>query len=121
MPEFGDTYAGALSHLRRLQSDDAVYLAAIERLKGSIAAELRRDRPDAIEALLNDAQRKYPRLAGLDLVRHDLQLYSEIQARRSRQLGPLAALLAEAHFATPPFQDKFKSLATAARCLRRRC
>ena len=112
VPEFGDTYAGALSHLRRLQSDDAVYMAAIERLKGSIAAELRRDRPDAIEALLADAQQKYPRLGGLDLVRDDLQLYQRIQdAAHQRQLGPLAALLAAARFATPPFQDKFKSMA----------
>lgn len=111
VPEFDATHAGALSHLRRLQSDDAVYMSAIERLKASIAAELRRDRPDAIEALLAEAQQKYPRLGGLDLVRDDLQLYQRIQAAaQQRQLGPLAALLATARFATPPFQATFQSL-----------
>ncbi|MFS0758275.1 FHA domain-containing protein [Noviherbaspirillum sp. 1P10PC] len=112
VPEFGDTYAAALSHLRRLQSDDAVYMAAIERLKASIAAELGRDRPDAIEPLLAEAQQKYPRLGGLDAVRDDLQLYQRIQdAAHRRQLGPLAALLASARFATPLFQAKYQSLA----------
>ncbi|HEX8886574.1 MAG TPA: FHA domain-containing protein, partial [Noviherbaspirillum sp.] len=111
VPDFGDTYAGALSHLRRLQSDDAVYMTAIERLKASVAAELRRDRPDAIEPLLAEAQQKYPRLAGLDLIRDDLQLYQRIQAAaHQRQLGPLAALLASARFTTPPFQAKFQSM-----------
>ena len=111
VPEFGDTYAGALSHLRRLQSDDAVYMAAIERLKGSIAAELKRDRPDAIEALLAEAQGRYPRLGGLEAVRDDLQLYQRIQdAAHQRRLGPLAALLASARFATPPFQARFEAM-----------
>jgi pSer/pThr/pTyr-binding forkhead associated (FHA) protein len=114
VPEFGDTYALALSHLRRLQSDDAVYMAAIERLKASIAAELGRDRPDAIEPLLAEAQQKYPRLGGLDAVRDDLQLYQRIHdAAHRRQLGPLAALLASARFATPPFQARYQSLAAS--------
>ena len=112
VPEFGDTYAGALSHLRRLQSDDAVYMAAIERLKAAIAADLKRDRPDAVEALLAEAQQKYPRLGGLDAVRDDLQLYQRIQdAAHQRRLGPLAALLASARFATSPFQARLQALA----------
>ena len=34
VPEFATPYAEALSHLRKLQSDDSVYLAAIERPEG---------------------------------------------------------------------------------------
>jgi len=114
VPEFGDTYAGALSHLRRLQSDDAVYLAAIERLKAGIAAELKRDRLDAIEPLLKETVDKYPRLAGLEPLRRDLRLYLEIEsAARGRRLAPLAALLRNARFATPLFQAKFQQLAAS--------
>jgi pSer/pThr/pTyr-binding forkhead associated (FHA) protein len=113
VPEFGDTYAGTLSHLRRLQGDDAVYLAAIERLKTAIAAELKAGRLDAIEPLLKDSVEKYPRLAGLESLRRDLALYREIDsAARKRQLGPLAALLKSAHFATPPFQAAYTALAS---------
>jgi pSer/pThr/pTyr-binding forkhead associated (FHA) protein len=112
VPEFGDAYAGTLSHLRRLQGDDAVYLAAIERLKTAIAAELKAGRLDAIEPLLGDSVAKYPRLAGLEPLRRDLGLYREIDsAARKRQLGPLAALLKDAQFATPPFQAAYSALA----------
>lgn len=112
VPEFRDAYAGTLSHLRRLQGDDAAYLAAIERLKASIAAELKAGRLDAIEPLLRESAEKYPRLAGLDALRGDLRLYREIDsAARRRQLGPLAALMKTAHFATPPFQAAYAALA----------
>ena len=111
-PEFGDTHARALSHLRRLQGDDAVYLAAMERLKAALAAELKAGRLDAIEPLLKDSVDKYPRLAGLEPLRRDLALYREVDsAARKRQLGSLAALLKNAHFATPPFQAAHGALA----------
>jgi hypothetical protein len=112
VPGFDDAYAGTLSHLRRLQGDDAVYLAAIERLKAAIAGELKAGRPDAIEPLLRESVEKYPRLAGLEPLRRDLRLYQEIDgAARKRQLGPLAALMKDAHFATPPFQAAYAALA----------
>ena len=111
VPEFRDTYAGVLSHLRRLQGDDAAYLAAIERLKASVAAELKAGRLDAIEPLLKESVEKYPRLAGLEPLRRDLALYREIDsAARRKQLGPLAALLTSATFATPPFQAAYAAL-----------
>ncbi|MET0963208.1 MAG: FHA domain-containing protein [Noviherbaspirillum sp.] len=114
VPEFRDTYAGVLSQLRRLQSDDAVYLAAIDRLKAGIATELKADRLDGIEPLLKETVDKYPRLGGLDAVRADLRLYREIEgAAREGRLGPLAALLRTARFATPPFQARFEALAAS--------
>ncbi len=114
VPQFKDSYAGVLSHLRRLQSDDAVYLAAVERLKAGIATELKADRLDGIEPLLRETVDKYPRLGALESVRGDLRLYREIDsAARNRRLGPLAALLRTARFATPPFQERFQALAAS--------
>ena len=49
VPEFKDPYAEALSHLRKLQSDASVYLAATDRLKSAIVTELNRDNPQALE------------------------------------------------------------------------
>lgn len=116
VPEFADFYAEALSHLRKIQSDDSVYVAAIERLKGTIATELERDRPEALEAVLDEYAEKYPRLGGLDAVRADLRRYreilDEIQARRPDRV---AALLSGGGFATPSFQARLRELANKGR------
>lgn len=116
VPEFRDAYAEALSRLRKLQNDDAVYLAAIERLKATIAAELDRGAPAALEAVFRDYAEKYPRLGGLDALRDDLRRYLELEAEpRGRRLGRAIALLAGARFATPPFQAAFGKLAASDR------
>jgi pSer/pThr/pTyr-binding forkhead associated (FHA) protein len=114
VPIFAEPYARALSHLRKLESDDSVYVAAIDRLNGSIRTELARDKPGALPPVLDDYAQRYPRLAGLDQVRADLREYSDLlNAALSRQLTPLLAMLKAAHFNTPPFQDQFKQLAAS--------
>lgn len=111
VPEFKDSYAEALSHLRKLQSDDAVYLAAIERLKATIDAELRADRPENLKAVFKEYAEKYPRLAGVENLRQDLQQYAALQDElRARRLGSLIAALAKVSFSTPPFQEQFRKL-----------
>ena len=114
VPEFKDPYAEALSHLRKLQSDDSVYVAAIERLKTTISTELNRDHPEALEAVLKDYSEKYPRLDGVEAVHRDLRSYMAIESEASaRRLGPLVALLAKAQFSTPPFQAQFRTLTSS--------
>ena len=114
VPQFGAPYGEALTHLRRLQSEATVYLAAIERLKDTIATELGRDNPEALEPLLKEAAEKYPRLGGLDSVRQDLARYIEIRREaRTRKSGRLFPLLLRARFATPPFQRCFATLAAS--------
>ncbi|BAL24490.1 FHA domain-containing protein [Azoarcus sp. KH32C] len=112
VPAFKDAYAEALTHLRKLESDESVYLAAIDRLNASIATELGQDNPQALDEVLNDYGDKYPRLAGLDRLREDLRQYAALdRAVRSRRLGPLVALLDKVKFSTPPFQEQFAKLA----------
>lgn len=112
VPQFAAPYAEALTHLRKLQSDATVYLAAIERLKTSIAAELNRDNPQALVAVLKETAEKYPGLGGLDNLRQDLARYIEIKKEaRTRKSGRLFALLLKARFMTPPFQEVFRTLA----------
>ncbi|KIF83690.1 signal peptide protein [Noviherbaspirillum autotrophicum] len=111
VPAFRDPYAGALSHLRKLQSDDAVYSAAIERLKTTIASALNEVRPEELDAVLKEYAEKYPRIGGLDVVRQDLRSYTAIlKHARERNLGPLVTQAAAAKFATPPFQARFRAL-----------
>ncbi len=111
VPEFRDPYALALSHLRKLQSDDSVYLAAIDRLDASIVKSLGQDDPDAINATLKEYADKYPRLAGLDRVRADLDAYAALRrSLNGPSLAPLAVSVSKANFSTPPFQEKFRQM-----------
>ncbi|MFM0393156.1 FHA domain-containing protein [Paraburkholderia phytofirmans] len=114
VPVFADPYAQALSHLRKLESDDSVYLAAIDRLNGTIRTELARDKPDALPPVLDDYAQRYPRLAGIDRLRQDLHQYTDLlNAALSRQLTPLLAMLKAVRFSTPPFQAQFQQLAAS--------
>ncbi|SIT35843.1 FHA domain containing protein [Paraburkholderia ribeironis] len=114
VPVFAEPYALALSHLRKLESDDSVYVAAIDRLNGVIRTELARDKPDALPPVLDDYAQRYPRLAGLDRVREDLRQYAAmLNAALSRQLTPLLAMLKSVRFSTPPFQAQFRQLAAS--------
>ncbi|WP_118183418.1 FHA domain-containing protein [Paraburkholderia phosphatilytica] len=114
VPEFAEPYALAMSHLRKLQSDDSVYLAAIDRLDATIATELARDDPQALPAVLDDDAQRYPRLAGLDAVRADLRQYTQLlDALRARHLAPLLAAMHEARFTTPPFEAQYRQLAAS--------
>jgi pSer/pThr/pTyr-binding forkhead associated (FHA) protein len=114
VPQFSGPYAEALTHLRRLQSDATVYLTAIERLKATVAAEVNRDSPEAVESVLKEYAEKYPGLGGLDSVRQDLARYIEIRDQaRTRRSGRLFALLLKARFVTPPFQEGFRALTSS--------
>ncbi|QQC66415.1 FHA domain-containing protein [Paraburkholderia ginsengisoli] len=114
VPVFAEPYALAMSHLRKLESDDSVYVAAIDRLNDVIRTELARDKPDALPRVLDDYAQRYPRLAGLDRVREDLRQYTALlNAALSRELTPLLAMLKSVRFSTPPFQEQFQRLASS--------
>jgi pSer/pThr/pTyr-binding forkhead associated (FHA) protein len=111
VPQFGEWYGDALTHLRKLQSESTVYLPVIGRIKANIATELERDNPDALSPVLEETAQKYPDLGGLDSVRQDLARYIEIrQEARTRKSGRLFALQQKARFVTPPFERSFRAL-----------
>ncbi|MFM9883573.1 MAG: FHA domain-containing protein [Burkholderiales bacterium] len=113
--EFKGLHAEALTHLRKLQSDSLVYLAAIDRLKTTISTELNRDAPEALQTVLQEYAEKYPRL-GLEGVLHDLRQYLEIDSQaRARSLGRLVALQRTVRFSTPPFEGKYRTLKSSDR------
>jgi pSer/pThr/pTyr-binding forkhead associated (FHA) protein len=111
VPAFKDLHAEALTHLRKLESDQVVYLSAIEKLKSAITVALDRDDFPAMEALLSEYGEKYPRLGGLDTLRQDMRQLKDIEdAIRARQLGRLSDRLAKTQFVTPPFHARFRTL-----------
>jgi hypothetical protein len=97
--------------LRRLQSEATVYLPVIERVKASIATELKRDDPEALQIALKKSAERYPGLGGMDSVRDDLARYLEIRREsRTHQSGRLFAVLSTAQFATPVFAASLRAL-----------
>lgn len=111
VPEFNAPYAAALTHLRKLQSDATVYLAAIDRLKASLVAEIARDRAEELQPVLREAAEKYPGLGGLDGVRQELTRYVEIRREaRARKPARLLALMRKARIVTPPFRDSIQAM-----------
>ena len=113
--EFKGPHAEALTHLRKLQSDSLVYLAAIDRLKVVISADLNRDAPESLQTVLKEYAEKYPRL-GLEAVRQDLRQYIDVESQaRARNLSGLVALQRKVRFATPPFEDKYRTLKSSER------
>jgi pSer/pThr/pTyr-binding forkhead associated (FHA) protein len=104
VPAFAAVYADALSHLRKLQSDDSVYVAALERIRQAIDEALASDHLDALGAMLTDYGQRYARLAGLDAVRNDLEQYQQIDSEaHAGHVQVVHDRLAAAHFATPQF------------------
>ncbi len=111
VPQFADWYGEALTHIRRLQSESAVYLPAILRVKADINTQLQRDNPEALEATLAQTADRYPGLGGLDDVRQDLTRYLEIRRdARSQGAGRLFELLRTTRFRTPPFEQSVREL-----------
>ena len=103
--------AKALTQVRRLQSESAVYLPVVRRVKADIDAELQRENPEALEARLAQTADKYPGLGGLDDVHQDLARYLEILQEARNQI-PAGCLHCYGRHdsVTPPFEQSFRGL-----------
>lgn len=111
VPDFNDLYADVLSHLRKLQSDNSVYLPAMDRLNSTIVSALAADNTGAVKAAVDEYADKYPRLGGLDRVRDDLRTFIAIDTDlHAKKLGALIDKLKTVRFSTPPFEAQFAHL-----------
>jgi hypothetical protein len=115
VPQFGNWYGEALTHIRQLQSESAVYLPVVLRVKADIDTQLQRDNPEALDAILAQTADQYPGLGGLDDVRQDLARYLEIR-REARNQGSdrLFELIRTARFRAPPFEQSVRELTAGA-------
>lgn len=110
-PAFNDLYADVLSQLRKLQSDNSVYLPAMDRLNTTIVSALAADNPGAVKAALDDNAQRYPRLGGLDRVREDLRTFTALDTDlRNKKLGAMIEKIRGAHFSTPPFAAQYAQM-----------
>ncbi|MEA3411590.1 MAG: FHA domain-containing protein [Pseudomonadota bacterium] len=110
-PAFDEMQARTYSALRELRSERSVYLAATSRLRTRIEEALATDRTTGLAVEIERFGEKYPRIAGLDRVRADLEVYLAVQDRiRDLDLMGVMASLEDSDFRTPPFLMKAEAI-----------
>lgn len=95
------------SHLRSLQNQKSLSLEAIEHLQQRVHQQLQQGDAQSLYAILDEFERKYPRITGVQTMRNDLDKYllveSELQSNHWIQAQQTAA---DSTFATPLFQQR---------------
>lgn len=105
VPEFQQQQSRLMSQLRKLQSSQSIYLSAIDTLKQSLDEALAKDQLEEAGQLLDDFERKYANVGGMEQIELDYALYGRmIQARDERQLLVLEQLRSGQIFDTPLFE-----------------
>jgi pSer/pThr/pTyr-binding forkhead associated (FHA) protein len=111
VPDFLDLRARVFSHVRALDSQRSLSLAAIDRLSDSVRERLQSDDAGTLHAILLEFKNKYPRIKGVDELRADLEKYEPIEA--DVQAGKWVSArrrVAETAFSTPLFRDQVRQL-----------
>lgn len=111
VPEFKAVHARTFKDLRILKNEQSLYLKAVEQLKTTIANKLDSSQARELAAVFDKFEQKYPRIEGMDLVRHDLDLYLEFEELIERKdLRGVIAFLSENPVTIPPFKQKIEDL-----------
>lgn len=94
------------SHLRSLQNQKSLSLEAIKHLQQQVQQQLQQGEAQSLHEVLDEFERKYPRITGVEEMRSDLEKYllveSELQANHWIRAQQMAA---DSTFVTPLFQD----------------
>jgi pSer/pThr/pTyr-binding forkhead associated (FHA) protein len=110
VPEFKDTQVQALSHLRRLRSSSAVNLAAIEKLKATLAERLKSGQIEGLGAELQAFEARYPGVGGLDRLRAEWQAYLAVRRAVEAQNLMAAIKLSRKAMEIEPFREAVAKL-----------
>jgi len=111
VPAFAELRARVFSHLRRLESLRALDIAAIDRLIDTVDEQLQADEAAALQVVLADFGERYPRIAGTDKLRSDLDNYLVLDAEISSKNWIRAyQLLSVDSYKTPVFRDRILSI-----------
>jgi pSer/pThr/pTyr-binding forkhead associated (FHA) protein len=113
VPEFMHYRQQAFSHLRVLQNQQSLFVAAIDRLVVQVRDALGNSNAQSLGSVLSDFESRYPRIRGVGALHRDLEKYlpieSDLQGQywvKARQAVNLTV------FETPVFQDWIGRVAT---------
>jgi pSer/pThr/pTyr-binding forkhead associated (FHA) protein len=107
VPAFVELRARVFSHLRRLESQQALDIAAIERLIETVDKKLQADNAESLHGVFADFEDRYPRIIGLEKLRSDLDNYLEVDAEiHSSNWIQAYRLLSADEYETPVFRQR---------------
>ena len=118
-PEFDDIYRLTFSYLRKLRSEKSVYLSAIKKLNKITEEKLLADRAAELIPVYAAFARKYPKIAGIELLQHDLNKYLSLEqllAKNTASMGnsddidKLDAATQSSDYQSPLFRDRIEQL-----------
>jgi hypothetical protein len=106
VPEFTDYRQQVFSHLRALQNQQSLSIAAIERLVEQVRAALRNGNAQSLREVLSDFESRYPRIRGVGILHRDLDSYLPVEIELQRRNWIKARqTVNRTNFETQIFQD----------------
>ena len=104
-PSFEDLHARVISHIRKLKSDQSVYVKAIEALNDTIQKKFVSGRVYELEDIFLQFQHRYPKIDGIGQFQNDLDHYLALErAVQAKKLSQVLQLQREIEFRTQPFR-----------------
>ena len=85
VPEFMDYRQQVFSHLRALQNQQSLSIAAIERLVEQVHDALRKGNAQSLRGVLSDFESRYPRIRGVGILQRDLDSYLSVELDLQRR------------------------------------
>ncbi len=109
--EFNAYHANALSELRALQSEESLYVTAIDELVLKVREVLTNDRLSDFDILITEFSHKYPLIKGLDKLTDDFENYLILHKKVDEQAWLDAIeIVNNTLFMTPPFNEQVDGL-----------
>lgn len=99
------------SKLNMVRAAMALYLPAVQELKGVIQKKLDSGQPQALIQVLDEFENQYPEVGGMAFLRKDLNQYITLwHAIQDKRILAASRLLRDSQFNTPPFTAKVANL-----------
>ncbi|MFC1774043.1 FHA domain-containing protein [Pseudomonadota bacterium] len=109
VPEFVALREQVFSHLRALQNQQSLSVAAIERLVAEVESALENGTAASLQPVLEEFEKTYPRIKGIGKLHGDLEKYLQIANKLKGNYWLEAHQLAtETQFETPLFADRMQ-------------
>jgi pSer/pThr/pTyr-binding forkhead associated (FHA) protein len=107
VPAFAELRAKVFSHVRRLESQRSLDIAAIERLLDTVDEKLQAGEASSLKEVFVDFEDRYPRIVGMEELRSDLDSYLVLDAEISSKNWIRAYEIASADdYQTPVFRER---------------
>lgn len=113
VPAFSEMRATLFSHVRTLSSQKSLDLAAIDKLLLKTRDVLDNGDPETLSTIFDEFEKTYPRIAGTEILREDLDHYLSLNRElKERNWIEARRIVDSTTFGTPPFSEKVARIET---------